>query len=65
MKRLAGNEAVVVVPVVVEPVEVHDPRVTVPVEVRDVQVAVRVPQKYVTHHPYHHPLNTQLGCILF
>ena len=57
MKRLAGNEAVVVVPVVVEPVEVQVPLVTVPVEVRDVQVAVRVPQKYATHHLCHHPLN--------
>ena len=65
MKRLAGDEVVVVVPVVVEPVEVQVPLVTVPVEVRDVQVAVRVPQKYATHLPCHHPLNTQLGCILF
>ena len=65
MKRLAGDEAIVIVPVVVEPVEVQVPLVTVPVEVRDVEVAVRVPQKYATHHPSHHPLNTQLSCILF
>jgi hypothetical protein len=31
MKRLAGNEAVVVVPVVIEPVEVQVPLVAVPV----------------------------------
>ena len=43
MKRLAGNQTVVVVPVVVKPVEVQIPLVVIPVEVRDVQVAVRVP----------------------
>jgi hypothetical protein len=58
MKKLAGDEAVVFVPVVVEPVEVQDPGVVVPVEVRDVQVAVGIPQKYVIHLPLHHPLNT-------
>lgn len=43
-KIIAAREPIVVVPVVVEPVEVHDPAVVVPVEVRRVQVAVRVPQ---------------------
>jgi len=44
MKRLAAREPIVVVPVVVEPVEVHDPAVIVPVEVGNVEVAVGVPQ---------------------
>ncbi len=58
MKKLAGDEAVVGVPVVAEPVEVQDPGVAVPVQVRDVQVAVGIPQKYVIHHQFHRPLNT-------
>jgi len=58
MKKPAGDQAVVLVPIVVEPVEVHDPGVVVPVEVRDVQVAVGIPQKYVIHHQLHRPSNT-------
>lgn len=58
MKKLAGDAAVVVVPVVVEPVEVQHPGVAVPVEVHDVQVAVGVPQDYVIRHQFHRPLNT-------
>jgi len=58
MKKFAGDQTVVLVPVVVEPVEVQHPGVVVPVEIRDVQVAVGIPQKYVTHYPFHHPFNT-------
>lgn len=58
MKKLAGDQAVVGVPVVVEPVEVHDPGVAVPVQVRHVQVAVGIPQEYVTHHQFHRPSST-------
>ncbi len=46
MKRLAGGELIVVVPVVVDVVEVHAPlAVVVLVEVRDVAIAVRIAQK--------------------
>ena len=58
MKRLAAQEAVVVVEVVVKPVEVQVPAVAVPVEVRDMQVAVGIAQKYAMCLPSHHPLNT-------
>ena len=58
MKRLAAREAVVVVPVVVEPVEVHVPAPAVEVEVGEVQVAVRIALKHATRLPVHHPLNT-------
>lgn len=44
MKRLAGDEPIVAVPVVAEPVEVQHPAVVVPVEVRHVEVAVGVAQ---------------------
>ena len=46
MKRLATRETIVVVPVVVEPVEVQRPALAVPVEVRNVEVAVRIALKY-------------------
>ncbi len=42
MKRLAASDVVVVVPVVVQPIEVEDPLVAVPVEVRHVEITVRV-----------------------
>jgi len=58
MKRLATREPIVVVPVVRDPVEVHDPAVVVPVEVRDAEVAVRVPQNYAACRPCHHPLSS-------
>lgn len=58
MKRQAAREAIVVVPVVVEPVEVQDPVAVVEVEVRDVEVAVRIALKYATCLPAHRPLNT-------
>ena len=46
MKRLAAEDAVVAVPVVVvEPVPVLDPAVVVSVEVRDVLGVVGVPPK--------------------
>ena len=57
MKRLAAREAIVVVPVVVDPVEVQDPAVAVEVEVRDVAVAVRIALKYAVRLPKHHPLS--------
>ena len=44
MKRLAADETIVVVPVVVDPVEVQDPAGAIPVEVGHVEVAVRVAQ---------------------
>lgn len=56
MKRLAANETVVVVPVVVHPVEVEDPPLAVPVQVRHVEVAVRVAR--VMNCPCHRLLNT-------
>mgnify|MGYP001562289672 FL=1 len=46
MKRLAARETIVVVPVVVEPVEVEVPTLAFPVEVRHVEVAVRIALKY-------------------
>ena len=58
MKRLAARETIVVVPVVVEPVEVQLPLIAVGVEVGEVEVAVRIALKYATHLPKHHPLNT-------
>jgi hypothetical protein len=58
MKRLAAGQTIVVVPVIVEPVEVHDPAVVVPVEVRDVEVAVGVAQNYAACRPCHRPLST-------
>jgi len=42
MRRLAARKTVVVVPVVVEPVEVQAPAAIVPVEVGHVEVAVGV-----------------------
>ncbi len=57
MKKVAARETVVLVPVVVEPVEVQVPLVAVPVEVRDVEIAVLIAQKYARYRPYHHPLN--------
>lgn len=56
MKRLAAENPVVAVPVVVEPVPVRDPAVVVPVDVVDVLGVVRVPL-YANCHPYHCPLN--------
>lgn len=44
MKRLAAEETIVAVPVIVEPVPVLVPAVVVPVDVRDVLVVVGVPQ---------------------
>lgn len=44
MKRLAAQEAVVVVPVVVKPVEIQIPAVAIPVQIRHLQVAVEVAQ---------------------
>ena len=58
MKRAATGEPIVVVPVVVEPVEVKRPAAAVPVEVGHVQVAVGIAQKYALRLPEHHPLNT-------
>ena len=58
LKRLAGRETAVVVPVVVEPVEVEVPAVAVEVEVRDIEVAVSIAQKYAMRHLYHRPLST-------
>lgn len=55
MKRLAASDAVIVVPVVVEPVEVQDPLVAVPVQVRYVEVTVRVAR--VMNCPWHCLLN--------
>jgi hypothetical protein len=57
MKRLAAREAVVVVPVVIEPIEVQDPAAAVEVEVRNVEVAVRIALKYTVCHPKHRPSN--------
>ena len=45
MKRLAARETVIVVPVVVEPVEVQVPALAVPVEVWHVEVAVGIALK--------------------
>jgi len=58
MKRLAARQTVVVVPVVVEPVEIHDPAVVIEVKVRNVEIAVGVVLKYALHRPNHCPLNT-------
>ena len=58
MKRLAARETIVVVPVVVEPVEVEVPTLAFPVEVRHVEVAVRIALKYAGCLPYHRPSNT-------
>lgn len=44
MKRLAANQTIVVVEVVVHPVEVVVPALAIPVEVRHVQVAVGIAQ---------------------
>jgi len=43
MKKLAAEETIVAIPVVLNPVEVQAPPVAVEVEVRNVQVAVGVP----------------------
>ena len=45
MKRLAARQTIVVVPVVVEPVEVEVPAIAVEVEVGDVEVAVGIALK--------------------
>lgn len=57
MRRLAAENPVVAVEVVVEPVPVRDPAVVVPVDVVDVLGVVRVPL-YANCHLYHYPLNT-------
>ena len=44
MKKLAADETVIVVPVVVNPVEVQAPAVAVPIQISHMQVAVRVAQ---------------------
>ena len=58
MKKLAARETAVVVPVVVEPVEVQVPAVAVEVEVWNVEVAVRIALKYAMCLLEHHPLNS-------
>ena len=59
MKRISGaSQPIVVVPVVVDPVEVQDALTVVAVEVRDVEVTVGVASKYAKYLPEHHPLNT-------
>ena len=59
MKRLAeGQEPIVRIPVVLEPVEVEVPLATVAIEIADVAVAVRVlpdRAKCLRYHPCHHP----------
>lgn len=57
MKRLAADETVVVVEVVVDPVEVQVPAVAVPVQISYMQVAVGIAQNYAMCLPNHHPLN--------
>ena len=57
MKRLAARETVVVVPVVVEPVEVVVPALAIEIEVGEVEVAVRIALKYAMRLPVHRPLN--------
>ena len=58
VKRLAPREPIVVVPVVLDPVEVQVPAIAIPVEVGDVEVAVGIAHKYAIHHPKHRLLNT-------
>lgn len=59
MKRLAeGEEPVVRIPVVLEPIEVQVTLAIVAIEIADVTVAVRVlpdRAKYLKYHPCHHP----------
>ena len=49
---------VVVIPVVVEPVPIHDNLVTVIVEIRDVEVAIVVLHKCIGCRLFHHLLNS-------
>lgn len=49
---------VVVIPVVVEPVPIHDNLVTVIVEIRDVEVGIIVLHKCIGCRLFHHLLNT-------
>ncbi len=61
MKRLAARQTIVVVPVVVEPVEVQHPAPVVEVEVRDVEVAVGIALKYTMCLPKAPPIEYSPG----
>lgn len=58
-----GEEAIVVVPVIVEPIEVQVPLRPVVPEIEHVSVAVQVPHSMHDHHD-HCPLNT-LGTVSY
>jgi len=41
---IATNQTIIVIPVIVEPIEVQNPAVVIPVDNRDVEITVRVTQ---------------------
>jgi hypothetical protein len=65
------HDAIVGVPVIVEPVRIAVPLVTVPVHIRHVPVAIRIAKRYANYLPYHHRSRSWLclvstnDCILF
>lgn len=57
MRRIADTgETAIVIPVILEPIQVRVPLRTAPVKVHHVAVAVGVAPVCTTYHPYHHSL---------